>query len=177
MGVNVADAPFDKNYPNVDRLLFYWTPDFPELMVKQAHVVAKFAHHPENLWLRDLIKKLGMGNTSMWNPNGPSNLTKDSRNKGDYQRSIVPLIYSSATEIFQCQKSKVTFMPLQHNWFYTLHKDTPVYQLIDSDFRLFFKTLNKKYLKMNNLDIVVGFKPFIHRYKIGDYTKFTEQSL
>ena len=173
MGVNVADAPFDKNYPNVDRLLFYWTPDFPELMVKQAHVVARVAHKKENLWLINLIKKMGLGNNRWWKPASPNDLIKDDHTKNDYQRNIVPLIYGTNVDpVFQCQKSGVTFMPLQHDWFYTLHKDTPIYQLVDSDFRLFYKNLNKKYLKIDQNGTVFGFKSFMQLYKIGHCTQF-----
>jgi len=177
-GVNVADAPFDKNYPNVDRILFYWAANFPEIMIKQAHVVSKVAHKKENLWLLDLIKKMGLGNNKWWKPNSPNDLMKDNHTKNDYQRSIVPLIYETTVEqVFQCQKSRFTFMPKQHDWFYTLHKDTPIYQLIDSDFRLFYKNLNKKYLKIDQTGTVFGFTSFIQTYKIGHYTKFMEPKL
>jgi len=171
MGVNVADAPFDKPYPNVDRLLFYWTPDLPELLIKQSHKVAKFAHKLENKWLRDLIKQMGLGNPT-WYKLEPSELLSVSKTiKEDYQRGIVPIIYGNTVrEVFQCQKSSVTFMPLQHDWFYTLHKNTPVYQMIDSDFRLFYSNLNKKYLKNNG----TGFKTFFQKYKIGHYKQFME---
>jgi hypothetical protein len=68
-------------------------------------------------------------------------------------------------------------MPLQHDWFYTLHKDSPIYQLVDSDFRLFYKNLNKKYLKIDQAGTVFGFKSFAQTYKIGHCTKFMEAIL
>ena len=46
--VYLGKYPFDKPYPNVDRVLFYYTADLPEVMVKQAHVVAREIHKPEN---------------------------------------------------------------------------------------------------------------------------------
>jgi hypothetical protein len=48
-GINYLNMPEDRQHPNLDRVLFYWTPDLPEIMVKQAHVVAKAVHLPENL--------------------------------------------------------------------------------------------------------------------------------
>lgn len=181
MGVNVADAAFDKNYPNVDRVLFYWTPDFPEIMIKQAHVISKVAHKPENTWLKELIQKVGLGNPIWWQPSETTAETNTNNlhttKKNNYQRGIVPIIYSNISDVFQCQKHNSTFMPPQHNWFYTLHKDTLIYQMIDSDFRLFYKNLNKKYLKIDKSGNIIGFKTFIQRYKIGHYTKFTEGSI
>ena len=171
MGVNVADAPFEKNYPNVDRVLFYWTPNFPEIMIKQAHVLSKVAHRSENTQLKNLIQNMGLGNPVWQQPNQAIE-TSTNLIKNDYQRGIVPIIYSNINNVFQCQKHNTTFMPPQHNWFYTLHKDTLIYQMIDSDFRLFYKNLNKKYLKIDQFGNIMGFKTFIQKYKIGHYTKF-----
>jgi hypothetical protein len=59
-------------------------------------------------------------------------------------------------------------MGLNNDWFYKLHKDTSAYQLIDSDFRNFYKSLNPKYLHPSKN----GFKQFNQFYKLGHYTKF-----
>ena len=59
-------------------------------------------------------------------------------------------------------------MPLQHDWFYTLHKGTRIYQMIDSDFKLFYKSIHPKYLKPTGN----GFQMFSLGYKIGHYTQF-----
>jgi hypothetical protein len=175
ISINVADAPFDKNYPNVNRVLFYWSPDFPELMVKQVHILAEFAHRPENKWLRDLIKKIGALEHIWWRPDPGSlaNTKLDNLHlvQNDFQRGIVPVIYNNTVEtVFQCEKSTGTFMPLQHDWFYTLHKDTSIYQMIASDFSLFYKKINKKYLNKD----ASGFKIFFQKYKIGHYKNFMQ---
>ncbi len=54
-GINYLNMPAEREHPNLDRVLFYWTPDLPEIMVKQAHVVAKAVHLPENLYVRDIL--------------------------------------------------------------------------------------------------------------------------
>jgi rhodanese-related sulfurtransferase len=179
MGVNVADAPFDKNYPNVDRVLFYWAHDFPEIMIKQAHVLAKQAYQKsENKWMRDLIKKAGLGNSRWWIPGpGEETLDKNKSDKQDWQRGIVPMIYSQAdTGLFQCEKSKVTFMPLQHDWFYTLHKNTSIYQMITSDFNLLYNKIHEKYLRYNKAGRAIGFKNCLQVYQVGHYTMFESTS-
>jgi hypothetical protein len=171
LGVNNAVMPFDNCYPNVNRILFYWAPDFPELLVKQSHVVAKFVHRKENFWLVDAIKKLG--STKFWEDKSPTDNTIINL-KGDYQRGIVPAIYpTTVTPVFQCQKSTVAFLPPQSTWFDQLHKGTKISQLLESDFKLFYKSINPLYLSTQK----TGFKLFLQRYKIGHYKQFLEPQL
>lgn len=54
-GINYLNMPADREHPNLDRVLFYWTPDLPEIMIKQAHVVAKAIHLPENKYIYDIL--------------------------------------------------------------------------------------------------------------------------
>ena len=165
-GVNVPDPPFTVEYPNVDKVLFYWTADYADIMVKQSHVAAKYAYKKENLWLVDAMKQLS--NPGAW-------VAADTNNpKGDWQRGIIPAIYPTTfKDVFQCQKSNIAFMPLQHDWFYTLHKDTRIYQLIESDFKLFHKNINPKYFALNGKSFI----KFNYRHKIGHYNAFMENTL
>jgi len=161
LGVNNAHLPFDTEYPNVDRVLFFWGPDFPEILVKQSHVVARFVHLPENAWMLDSIKKQNKFETR----HAPELKTW----KGDYQRGIVPAIYPTTYgKVFQCQKVNASFMPEQHYWLNILHKDTRIVQLLDSDFKLFYNNIKDQYLSENKR----GFKRYVQYYKIGHYTQF-----
>jgi len=171
LGVNNVVLPFDTVYPNVNRILFYWGPELPEVLVKQSHVTARFIHKKENRWLVDAVRKLG--NTKFWVGKDPTN---DSivNLKGDYQRGIVPAIYpTTVTPVFQCQKSTIAFLPPQSTWFEQLHHGTRTSQLLESDFKLFYKNINPMYLSTQK----TGFKLFAQRYKIGHYTKFIEPQL
>lgn len=166
LAINNAHLPFKRPYSNVDRILFYWTPDFPQLLVKQSHVVAKFIHQKENAWLSDSIKILGKNNPLFVKPN---NLNESQSPKNDYQRGIIPAIYPTTYEnVFQCKKMNGSFMPGQHRWIEILHKDTRICQLVDSDFRSFYKNINRKYLNANGN----GFKIFKQTYNIGHYSQF-----
>jgi hypothetical protein len=171
LGVNNAVVPFDVAYPNVHRVLFYWGPELPELLVKQSHVVARYIHKKENRWLVEAVRKLG--NTKFWigkDPNDESIVNL----KGDYQRGIVPAIYPSTwRNVFQAQKSTVGFMPPPSIWFEQLHKDTRTSQLFQSDFKLFYQGINPLYLSTHKN----GFKLFSQRYKIGHYKQFLEPTL
>jgi hypothetical protein len=46
-GVNYLNMPDSRSFPNVDRVLFYWTKDLPEMLVKQAHVVGRLVQTPQ----------------------------------------------------------------------------------------------------------------------------------
>jgi len=168
LGVNNVVLPFDILYPNVNRILFYWGPEMPEVLVKQSHVTAKYIHKKENRWLVDAVRN--MGNPGFWKSKDPNDSAVVNI-KGDYQRGIVPAIYpSTVTPVFQCQKSTVAFLPPQSSWFDQLHKDTRTSQLLESDFKLFYKNINPMYLSPQQ----TGFKLYTQRYKIGHYKQFLE---
>lgn len=54
-GINYLNMPDDRVHPNLDRVLFYWTPDLPEIMVKQAHIVGRAICLPENKFVRQIL--------------------------------------------------------------------------------------------------------------------------
>jgi hypothetical protein len=177
-GVNVARPAFDIDYPNVDKVLFYWSPELPELIIKGAHEVAKYVHKKENLWITNIIKEMGNFNTKTvpeieQDSFGVPVVDNKPSSKGEYQRAIVPCLYPTTwNNAFQCDKGNSSFMGLQNDWFYKLHKDTMAYQMIESDFKNFYKNLNPKYLHPSR----TGFKPLSQFYKLGHYKQFLDQS-
>ena len=56
-GTNYLPMPDSRSYPNVDRVLFYWTPALPEMLVKQAHVVSKVVKLPgfESIYQNEIL--------------------------------------------------------------------------------------------------------------------------
>ena len=46
---------FERDYPNVDRVMFYHAREMPEVMVKMSHVLAKYIHKKENLYLTNSL--------------------------------------------------------------------------------------------------------------------------
>lgn len=167
--VNIARSPFKTDYPNVERVLFYYTPELPEMMIKQAHIVSKYIHKPENRYIIDFIHQLQNAQNKNHKLEGLtfSGRTDDTP-KGEYQRAIVPAIYPKTYNlnfkgVFQCRKAWGSFMNEQHSWFYKLHQDTKLYEMMKSDFQLFYKNIHKKYLNNSG----VGFIIFRKKYKIG----------
>jgi hypothetical protein len=169
LGVNSVCHPFDQIYPNVNPILFYWGPELPELLVKQSHLVAKYIHKKENLWITKIVKQLGQ---TKFRDSATDEATGEL--KGDYQRGIVPAIYPTTYgNVFQCQKSTISFSNPQSSWFDRLHKGTKIAQQYQSDFNLFYKNINSMYLNKQK----TGFQRFVQRYKIGHYTQFIKPQL
>ena len=165
IGVNNAVQPFKTDYPNVDRILFYWGPELPSMLVKQSHVLARYIYEKENRWLAKIIRDLST--TKFWTEY-TNNLHNDF--DWDYTRAFTPAIYPNTYDAntFQCSKSAQTFLPPQHDWFNILHKGTYIHQMVESDFNLFYKNLNPKYLNLKKN----GFKKFDIKFNIGHYSKF-----
>ena len=136
-GVNYLNMPDYRVKTNVDRVLFYWTPELPAMLVKQAHVVAKAIQTPE---FEDILKNhlLGKVNQQHYSYQDVINYRQKNNiavlNKEDilekyisvkkihhvstmntsyralYQRAIVPYIYPSTcnNSIWQAQKIDIT---------------------------------------------------------------------
>jgi hypothetical protein len=164
--VNIGSKdPFDYPYPNVDRVLFYYTHELPELMVKQCHVLYKFMHKPENVWLKKIVRDLSnpRPNTGTVNDMGVPIPSKSP--KSIYQRSITPIIYPGTWDgsVFQCEKADGQFMASHNDWFWNLHKNTNFAQMMVSEFNRFYKQFDDQYLYTDK----TGFKAFGQSYLIG----------
>jgi hypothetical protein len=172
--VSIARQPFKVDYPTVERVLFYYTPELPEMMIKQAHTVARFIHRKENKHIIGYVNELQYPTMKPLTPRDIGNLgPTDTLPKGEYQRAIIPVLYStmynnSFKDVFQCKKAWGKFMSEQHGWFYQLHKDTKVYEMLKSDFQLFYKNINPTYLTTTG----TGFNTFSFHYKLGMVSQF-----
>jgi hypothetical protein len=158
LGINVPRQPFDIFYPNVDPVLFYSTPEMPQILIKQSHEIVKAMYQiPHYQHMQNVIYNYD------WNDEQKLMYRDDI-----YQRSIVPIIYPSIRSVgFQARKSTNSFMSDHDDWFYSLHKDTRLYQLISSDADNFFKTINSKYFKEKSSDRPIGFKSYSNGYILG----------
>ena len=132
-GINYLNMPKNRQYPNLDRVLFYWTPELPEMLIKQAHIVAKAIQLPENTLIKNSLiptrtateasgtfqevvdKQIKQGIIPVhkddilkryMSPIGTmSSYLENFSDKTIYQREIVPFIYPNIKQgIFQCQK-------------------------------------------------------------------------
>ena len=162
LAVNTPRPAFNKNYPNVTNVLFYYTPDLPLMLVKQAHVVARWFYEAENVGKQNLIANQRF--PLPWKDNRARHST--------YEKAIIPTIYPGThKKVFQGQKPTVMFMADHDNWFYKLHSNTRTHEMIVSDFNLFIKNIDKKYLQRNK----EGFISFTKSFKIGYINDFIKK--
>jgi len=184
--VYVPKYPFKTVYPNVNRVLFYWSPELPELMIKQSHIVAREILKPENKFiLRAAIDQgkrskevslLGVDDTlkNIFNSAADTNVSYSP--KTIYQRSIVPFIYPNTfrEDVFQVLKfeQSQTFCPAINNWMKSLHGNSRIGEMIISDFSLFYKNILPKYLNPNK----TGFNMCLKRFRIGSIKSFLPKS-
>lgn len=149
--------------------LFYYTPDLPRMIVKQAHIVAKFISMPENFHIYDnILFDSKRGELGDYKPHGHS---------GTYERGIVPLIYPSlGNQSFQANKPRTVFFGKHDDWFEKLHADTKAFQLIKSDFNHFVTGIDNRYFRIRN-NVITGFVPFVKRYSIGSVLNFAPKNI
>lgn len=136
-GVNYLNMPDSRVYPNVDRVLFYWTPELPAMLVKQAHIVARAIQTPalETVFRNHVLTKAGQWQYSYqdvinhWQKNNINVVTKENilekylstkkqyhvetattSFRTLYQRAIIPFIYPSTqtNNLWQSQKIDIT---------------------------------------------------------------------
>ena len=193
-GVNYLNMPAERELPSVDRVLFYWTPDLPEIMIKQSHVVAKAIRLPENYQLHEGMKTSVpyYGNSSfkdridyrIKNNIDPidtdlmlekylSNEHYDAKStllsyKTIYQRKIVPFIYPStySNDLFQCQKvnSDFGFFTKDQAWVHELHKSTRISDMVKSGVRTLYNSINPMYLNIDG----TGFLNCVKTFEFGN---------
>lgn len=171
--ISTPRQPFKFPYPNVDRVLFYYTHEMPELMVKQAHVVMKALRLRENIALRNLVTgpeptvDIAASDPLDYILN-PTHKPTPPSDKDKWQRGIVPFIYPDTytKDLFQCTKLEPGngFFPKHNNWLLELHGQEKMAQMFKSDFSSFYKNLNPKYLNPQK----TGFIRFTKIFVIGN---------
>lgn len=194
-GVNYLNMPKERENPLVDRVLFYWTPDLPEIMVKQCHIVAKALTLPEFKEIRESRKTGGipkeglptfsttiansdnvlMSKDVIWQQFLKGQLTQDSdgiKINNAYQRAIVPFIYPTTytKDLFQCQKVDAWqgFFTKDQQWLHALHGSSRVSQMVLSGVKTLYNAIPEKYLNIKGTGFANNFKA----YKFGNIDNF-----
>lgn len=160
--VNVQRPPFQEKYPNVENVLFYWTPELPQMMVKQAHSVGKWIFNKEN---RQALKYLAVYDRAM-----KTSYIENRMRHSKYERAIVPCIYPEFKKVFQAEKPSTLFLGEHDGWFYQLHKGTMIHQMMVRDSVDFLKKIDRKYLNSPRS----GLLTYTHHYNIGSLANFCQ---
>jgi hypothetical protein len=169
---NIYNNKYDSiNHPNTNPVFFYHSPQLPQLIVKQAHVAAKFMMMPENKLIYDSML-LNDRRTTGEDVNLSTLVEKI--NPGVYERGIVPAIYPSINKIsYQAGKPDKMFLGKHDHWFYQHHQGTHVWQMMQSDLENLVNSIDKKFLMFNPYRGLLGFKYYRKYYLLGNVSNFT----
>jgi hypothetical protein len=145
--------PIVNDHTNITSEYFYWTPDLPEIVVKQAHMVIEWFDAPQNQHLKHLVA---------WPNTDPSKRTT-------YEHIAKSIIYPEYDlETWQTAKPTNSFYNEMDQWFYANFKETQLYSAWQAGLQLLLDKIDPKYLQCQ-LGIPVGLvsntTPF---YYIGD---------
>lgn len=141
------------DYTNITNEYFYWTPDLPELVIKQAHVVKNWFSLPHNAYLTHLVE---------W-PNYRF------ATRTAYEQIVKSLIYpdyDSAT--FQVGKPTVNFENEMDHWFFTNFKDTQLYDIWKAGVQYALDNIAERFIlyeQGNAVGFMTQMSPF---YYLGD---------
>jgi len=140
-------------YPNITNEYFFWTPDFPELLLKQAHIIKNWFNQPANRHLQFLAR---------W-PNH-SNIQRTA-----YEAMIKPLIYIDYDPTtFQVAKPATNFYSEMDHWFYSQFQDHKLYRSWKAGINFVENSIDHKYFNKEfgrNVGFVGFLSPF---YYVGD---------
>lgn len=152
--------PTKEQHPNIETLLFYFTPDMPELMVKQSHVLARWMYEPENYFSRETMAD----QRASWEWN-----LSEYRFSLHHRASAACIYPTLNRKVFQAHKSYQNFNHINFDdWFYKLHGKSKLCEMIESDFLLLKNKINSKYFNETNS----AFCRHTQGYFIGHQSRF-----
>lgn len=140
-------------YNNLTNEYFFWTPDLPELVLKQAHIVINWFNMPQNKYLQYLCRWPNYSYTQ----------------RSAYEHIVKPLIYPDYDPTtFQTNKPSNSFYNEMDYWFYTNLKDTEQYKIWKAGLQYLVDKIDKKYFNYE-IGNPVGFVGFLSPfYYLGD---------
>lgn len=146
------------DYDNITNEYFYWTPDLPEISLKQAHLIKNWFSQPANQYLQYLLR---------WPNHSIAHRTT-------YESVVKPIIYPDYNpSTFQVAKPTNSFYNEMDHWFYTNFQETRLYSVWKAGLQLLVDTIDPKYFNYE-LGKPVGFVGFLSPfYCLGDAVTVT----
>lgn len=141
------------DYTNMTNEYFYWTPDLPEMFIKQCHMVKNWFMLEHNKHMQYVCRWPNYSYT----------------HRTTYEHLIKPLIYPQYNqETFQTSKPTNSFYNEMDHWFYTNFKETTQYAKWQAGLAHLVKTIDGKYFN-REMGQPVGFVGFLSPfYYLGD---------
>ncbi|CAB4137940.1 hypothetical protein UFOVP328_144 [uncultured Caudovirales phage] len=145
--------PDTAGYSNITNEYFFWSPQLPELLAKQAHIIKNWFDIEHNRYLQHLVR---------W-PNYSFN------QRTTFEHIIKPLIYPDYDPTtFQTSKPSNSFYNEMDHWFYANFQGTHAYRAWQSGLKFLTDSIDPKYFnyEMGKPVGLVGFiSPF---YYLGE---------
>jgi len=136
---------YEHQYTNVTNEYFYWSPDLPELLCKQAHIIKNWFNLPSNKYLQHLVR---------W-PN--HSFTQ----RTTFENIIKPLIYEDYDPAtFQVSKPTSNFYNEMDHWFFTNFKDTTAFRVWRAGLDHVIQSIDSKYFN-KEFDLPTGLIGFL----------------
>ena len=128
-------SPTVGDYTNITSELFYWTPDLPEITVKQMHMIIKWFDMPQNGSLRHVVRWPNMGISQ----------------RSAYEQIVKPIIYPDYDpDTWQTTKPTNNFYNEMDYWFHKNLKDTDLYRTWEAGIKFLTDKIDTKYLAYEN---------------------------
>lgn len=140
-------------YDNITNEYFYWTPDIPELLAKQAHIIKNWFNLESNKHLQHLVR---------W-PN------YSFAQRTAFEHIVKPLIYPDYDHTtFQTSKPTNSFYNEMDHWFYVNFTETHAYRVWKAGLEYLVDNIDPKFFNFE-MGRPVGFIGFISPfYYLGD---------
>jgi len=150
--------PIIGDHTNITNEYFYWTPDFPEITVKQTHMIRRWFEMPQNKYLKHLL---------YWPNNSVSQRTA-------YEQIVKSIVYPQYDQsTWQTSKPSNSFYNEMDTWFYVNFKETRLYDVWQAGLKFLVDSIDSKYF-IYELGQPVGlklmFSPF---YFVGTTSTLT----
>jgi len=143
----------DKDYTNVTNEYFYWSPDLPDIVRKQAHIIKTWFDLPQNKHLQYLAK---------WPNHSVAHRTA-------YEQLMKPLIYPDYDPAtFQTSKPTNSFYNEMDHWFRANFYETESFRVQEAGIKFLVDKIDDKWFNHRQGEPIglVGFlSPF---YCLGD---------
>lgn len=133
-------CPIVGEYSNITSELFYWTPDMPELVAKQAHMIKNWFDMPQNQYLRHLVSGVRSG----------------AAQRTSYEWVVKSIIYPDYDlQTWQTSKPTNSFYNEMDHWFHVNLAKTPYYNVWESGIKYIVDKIDPKFLEFQ-LNRAVG---------------------
>jgi hypothetical protein len=124
-------TPSVGDYTNIVNEMFFWTPDMPKLMCKQAHMVKNWMEQPANSKFAEAIK---------W----PTHTSLKTRTL--YEQIVRSIVYPNYDiNTFQTGKPLINISNEMDDWFFNNYKDSAVYSVWRSGIKYLEDNIDQSY--------------------------------